>query len=202
MPFLSISYASRPLHQRADDDGAGHAGGSGDAKTPGAAPPAAMPEPAMPRESEAVAAEPQTITVIAEVVQGERLNTGGVVRVRKQLRETQAEVDPELHEERVTVERVAVGRTLDAPVDVRQEGDVMIVPVIEERLEKRLVLIEELHIRRERRVRHEPRQVSLRREEVLVERLDPATGQWSPIDVPLRDTAEDAREASGSQTDG
>ena len=201
MPFLSISYASRPLHQRADD-GAGHAGGSGDAKTPGAAPPAAMPEPAMPRESEAVAAEPQTIPVVAEVVQVERLNTGGVVRVRKQLRETQAEVDPELHEERVTVERVAVGRTLDAPVDVRQEGDVMIVPVIEERLEKRLVLIEELHIRRERRVRHEPQQVSLRREEVLVERLDPTTGQWSPVDVPLRDAAEDAREASGSQTDG
>ena len=50
------------------------------------------------------------------------------------------------------VERVPVDQFVDEAPQVRTEGDVTIIPVLEERyvLEKRLVLVEELHIRRER----------------------------------------------------
>ena len=50
----------------------------------------------------------------------------------------------------------------------------MIVPIMEEVLviEKRLILKEELHIHKRRVETHQPQQVTLRREEVRVERLD------------------------------
>jgi len=130
----------------------------------------------------------QVIPVMAETLHVERRERTGTVRIRKQVRETTAEVDEPLRDERVVVERVKVGREVDGPVPVRHEGDVMIVPIVEERLvvEKRLVLVEELHITRKVETRHEPRQVTLRQEEVTVERYDPDTRQWSTVDTPLR----------------
>ena len=62
---------------------------------------------------------------------------------------------------------------------MRQEGDVTIIPIYEERLvvEKRLVLKEELHIRKEQQEVHDPQQVTLRREYVDVERIEGEEGQ-------------------------
>lgn len=50
----------------------------------------------------------------------------------------------------VDVERVAVGRVVEAAPAVRDEGDYLVVPVLEERLivTKQLFLVEELRIRR------------------------------------------------------
>ena len=152
------------------------------------------------RESRAAAApeaaartlrDEQVIPVIAETLHVERRERTGTVRIRKQVRETTTTVDEPLREERAVVERVKVGREVDAPVPVRYEGDVMIVPIVEERLvvEKRLVLVEELHISRKAETRREPQQVTLRREEVTVERYDPETGQWSEVATPLRTSA-------------
>ncbi len=61
-------------------------------------------------------------------------------------------VDEELTYEQVVVERVAIGRVVDAVPPVRQQGDVMIMPVVEEELVlvRRLVLKEEVHVRRVR----------------------------------------------------
>ena len=57
---------------------------------------------------------------------------------------------------------------------VRHDGDTMIVPVYEEVLvvRKRLMLKEELHITRRKREVSRPQTVSVRREEVEVERLE------------------------------
>ena len=41
---------------------------------------------------------------------------------------------------------------------------------------KQLRLVEELHIRKRRTEEHDPRQVTLRKEEVIVERLEPQGG--------------------------
>jgi uncharacterized protein (TIGR02271 family) len=72
---------------------------------------------------------------------------------------------------------VLINRVVDASVPVRYEDDTMIVPIMEEVLvvEKRLVLKEELYIRKRRVETHRPQQVMLRSEEVRVERLE-ATG--------------------------
>jgi uncharacterized protein (TIGR02271 family) len=73
----------------------------------------------------------------------------------------------------VDVERVAVGRVVDTYPEERIEGDVRVIPVVEERLvvEKRLFLVEEIRVRRRRIEEEHDVPVTLRRHEVVVERL-------------------------------
>lgn len=83
---------------------------------------------------------------------------------------------PVVHEE-IEVTRVAVGRVVEAAELPRQEGDTLVVPVYDEVLvvEKRLVLREEVRLKRTRREQVDSQRVTLRREDVQVERktLDP-----------------------------
>ena len=62
-----------------------------------------------------------------------------------------------LFREDCDVERVPIKRMIDQPAEVRQEGDTLIIPLMEEVLvvEKRLMLREELHIRRRRETKAE-----------------------------------------------
>jgi len=136
--------------------------------------------------SDAVAAGTQhVIPVIAETLEVGRRELQGAVRIRKVVHDNPLTIDETLRDERVSVERVAIGRRLDGPVGIRHEGDVMIIPVVEERLvvEKRLVLVEEIRVRREVQTRREPQHVTLRQEQVVVERLDPRTQTWSGLEA-------------------
>ncbi|NJM05318.1 YsnF/AvaK domain-containing protein [Candidatus Gracilibacteria bacterium] len=113
------------------------------------------------------------LPVVAEELHVEkREHTTGRVRVRKLVREQEETVDETLLREYVEVERVPLNQALDAPATVRYDGEVMVIPVMEELLvvEKRLVLREE--IRLVKRVAQIPHQqtVTLRSEEVVVER--------------------------------
>ena len=47
---------------------------------------------------------------------------------------------------------------------------------------KQLVLVEEIRVTRRSRARSAPQETTLRREQVIAERLDPASGEWRPID--------------------
>ena len=81
--------------------------------------------------------------------------------------------------ETVEVERVPVGREVDAAEPVRREGDVTIIPVYEEVLVVRtqLVLREEVRLTTRREPVPGPASVALRRQRVEVERLPaPASG--------------------------
>jgi uncharacterized protein (TIGR02271 family) len=110
----------------------------------------------------------------------------GKVRVRSVVDTVEEVARAELADERVDVTRVPVGREIDAAPSVRTEGEVTIVPVVEEVLvvEKRLVLKEELHIRR--RVAHENVEVpvTLRKQRAVIERLA-ADGQVISADEEL-----------------
>jgi hypothetical protein len=79
-------------------------------------------------------------------------------------------IDEPLYYEDVEVERVPVNRIVDGPVQTRQEGDVMIVPVVEEvvTVQKRLLLKEEVRIRRRRTEVREPRRVVVDGEEIRI----------------------------------
>ena len=59
-------------------------------------------------------------------------------------------VDKELTHVRVEIERVPIGRTIEVVPSISHEGDTTIIPVVEEIavVERRLVLKEEIHIRR------------------------------------------------------
>ena len=94
-----------------------------------------------------------------------------IVRTRVETREEVAEVD--LRQEEVEVERVPVGRPVEAVPPVREEDGVLIVPVLEERLvvTTELVLVEEIRITRRSRTERVREPVTLRSERAEVERL-------------------------------
>lgn len=81
-------------------------------------------------------------------------------------------VEADLEHEQVVIERVPIGRVVDAVPPVRQEGDVTIMPVIEEELVvvRRLVLKEEVHLRRVRSTVPHVETVTLRKQTVSVSR--------------------------------
>jgi uncharacterized protein (TIGR02271 family) len=97
----------------------------------------------------------------------------GKVRISKRISEREELIDEPLFREEVTVERVPINQYVDQPPQVRHEGDVMIIPVVQEQLvmQKRLVLVEELRVRKQVVETHQPQSVTLRREEIEVRRV-------------------------------
>ena len=94
------------------------------------------------------------------------------VRLHKRIREDEEVLDIPVQTEAIEVERVPVDRWVDAPVEVRREGDTTVYPVVEEVLvvEKRLRLVEEVRVTRRQTTRRVQERVGLRREEIVVER--------------------------------
>jgi stress response protein YsnF len=94
------------------------------------------------------------------------------VRVSTVTNTTEKHVAEEILHERVEVEHIAIGRPIDTVPPVREEGEVTIIPIVEEVLviEKRLILKEEVHIRRIRVPDVHREVVTLRTQDVVVER--------------------------------
>jgi hypothetical protein len=72
-------------------------------------------------------------------------------------------VDARLFKEDIDMQRVPVNRVLDAPAEIRIEDGVTIIPVMEERLkiEKQLILREEIRIVKKRTTIRDPRLTAL-----------------------------------------
>jgi uncharacterized protein (TIGR02271 family) len=102
----------------------------------------------------------------------------GKVRVRSVVDTIEELVHAAITDERVEVTRVPMDREVEAAPSVRTEDDVTIVPIMEEVLvvEKRLVLKEELHIRRSVTLENVEVPVTLRKQRAVIERLT-ADGQ-------------------------
>jgi stress response protein YsnF len=113
-----------------------------------------------------------------QVVVAKRRRVTGAVRVATRTREEERLVDEPYDVEEVEVQRVPVeggGRWVDAPVPARREGDTTVVSVHEEVVvvETRLRVVEEVRLTRRRSTRRHAERVTVRRQEALVERLDP-----------------------------
>ena len=89
---------------------------------------------------------------IEDVAISKRRVAGDLVRLSTSTRTLERVVDEELTHEHLIVERVSIGRVVDAVPEVRVEGDVTIMPVVEEEIvvQRRLILTEEVHLRRVR----------------------------------------------------
>lgn len=123
------------------------------------------------REASAAEQEERVIPLVQEEIKiGKRTQVTGAVRVRKVVREEEAIVDEPLQTDEVTVKRLPVNEYIDRPRTIRQESGTTIIPVMEEVLEKRLLLREEIHITRKSSTVHRPRRVIVRKEEAFVER--------------------------------
>jgi uncharacterized protein (TIGR02271 family) len=106
-----------------------------------------------------------------DAVVGKRVVETGRVRVQKVVRERMAVLDEPLRRDEVTVERIPVDRLVSEPPVTREDGDVLVIPVVEEVLIKGLRLVEEIRITRRRHVERRAVKVPLRREQVLVDGL-------------------------------
>ena len=95
-------------------------------------------------------------------------------------------VEEQLATDGVVIERVPVGRYVDAFPPVREEGDLTVLPVVEEVLvvECRLLLKEEVHVRRVRSSSPHVETVTLREQHAVVTRSEARSpGDGSPVPV-------------------
>jgi uncharacterized protein (TIGR02271 family) len=96
----------------------------------------------------------------------------GRYRIDVRVVERDQSIEQTLDRQDVEVERIAVGRVVETAPEIRQDGDVMIIPIVEEEvvLVTRLVLREEIHIRRKTTQRTEQFTVTLRSERAEITR--------------------------------
>lgn len=106
----------------------------------------------------------------------------GRVRVSTAVDRFEELAGADLQSETVEVSRVPVNREVDVAPVVRTEGDVTIIPIVEEVLvvEKRLILKEEVHIRKTVVTEHVEEPVSLRRQRAVVEHYDEHGSKTEP----------------------
>ena len=138
-----------------------------------------LPPGAAPAVDSRALDEPALLRLLAEElsVEKETVETGRV-HVATHTVTREALVDEDLARERVEIETVPVGRRIEKFPEVRQEGDVTIFPVVEEVLfvERRLVLKEEIRIRKVRTTERYQEKVTLRHQEAVVTRRPDDTG--------------------------
>ena len=114
----------------------------------------------------------EVIPVVEETLRVEKREyESGRVLVHKTVTERDEVAEVLLRQQDLIVERVPVGRAVSEAPPTRQDGDTLIVPILEEVLvvEKRLFLKEELHIRKHSSERTEQHKVRLRTEHVEIE---------------------------------
>jgi stress response protein YsnF len=112
----------------------------------------------------------------------------GQVQVSTVTHEHEQVIDEQLAQERVEIERIPINKQVDTVPAIREEGETTIIPVVEEVLvvERRLVLKEEVRIRRIRSNENHRERVILRRQEAIVTRS------------PVESSAAQVSEAEGS----
>ena len=122
----------------------------------------------------------EEIAVSKQVVETGRVQVSRITHEREQL------IDELLAREKVEIDRTPIGRQVDRVPPIIDEGDVVVIPVVEEVLvvERRLLLKEEVRVRRVRSTERHQESVTLRHHEAVVARL--------PVDPPAAGEAPDA----------
>jgi stress response protein YsnF len=121
-------------------------------------------------------ASKEVIPVVEETATvGKRQVVTGRVRVQTVTDMVEELARATVQRDDVEVTRVPIDRIVESAPEIRTEGNVTIVPVLEEVLvvEKRLVLKEELHIRRRVETETVEVPVTLRKQRAIVERETP-----------------------------
>ena len=118
----------------------------------------------------------EEVTVSKQVVETGRVQVSRVTHEREQL------IDELLANETVEIDRTPIGRHIDTMPAIRDEGDTLVIPIVEEVLviERRLLLKEEVRVRRVRSTERHQESVTLRHHEAVVTRLPvepPAVGE-------------------------
>jgi stress response protein YsnF len=118
----------------------------------------------------------QAIAIVEErAVVHKEVEVTGAIRVTKRVHVERRPVSADLASEQVEVERVPCDRIVEGPIPERQEGDTLVLSVVEEVpvVVIRYRLVEEVRITRRQRIEAWEDTVPVRRIEVATERLDP-----------------------------
>lgn len=137
-----------------------------------------------PADGTAAGADEEILALHSEdLVVGKRVVDRSIVRVATVTRSHDHLVDEEVTHRRVEIVHVPMGYFIDAVPPVREEGDFTIMPVVEEVVvvERRLLLKEEVHIRRVRHTAQHVETVALRRQEAMVTRTPITTTDETPL---------------------
>ena len=111
----------------------------------------------------------------------ERVNVGkkiiekGRVKISKIVKEESEVLNLPTTNEQVHIRRVPVNKIVEnVPETVRYEGNTMIIPVLQEVtvVEKKLLLVEEIHVTKTSVFSEETKEIKLRKEEISIERSD------------------------------
>ena len=118
--------------------------------------------------------------LVEELSVGKQVLETGRLRVRRVTRERTEDVEVDEEHVEVEFERVPVGQVVEERPAMRETEDTIIIPVVEEIvvIERRLLLKEEIHVRKTRRVERRSEQVTLRSQDAEVLRLPP---KGSPV---------------------
>jgi uncharacterized protein (TIGR02271 family) len=122
-------------------------------------------------DTDDVASPHQRLSLLAEHldVSKQSVETGRV-RVGKEVESRPVQMDVPLQRETVDIQRIALHQPVDAPLPVRQEGDVLIIPVHEQVMVTQWILREEVHVRLQRDHILAPIDATLLRERIAIER--------------------------------
>jgi uncharacterized protein (TIGR02271 family) len=135
----------------------------------------ADPTPAEPGET-VIPLLAEEIAVSKRTVETGRVQVARITHEREQL------IDEPLAHEAVEIDRTPINRQVDAMPAIREEGDTIVIPIVEEVLviERRLLLKEEVRVRRVHSTERHQESVTLRHHEAVITRLPvepPAAGE-------------------------
>jgi len=117
-------------------------------------------------------AEPERLPLAEEQVHVEtRQVPGDKVRVHTKVDVTNELIERDLKAERVIVTRVPINRYVESAPPVRTEGDLTVIPVLEEVLlvETKLLLREEIHLEQKTTTETVTETISLKKQRAVVE---------------------------------
>jgi len=120
----------------------------------------------------------KTLKLLAEELKvSKRTVEDGGLRLERKTTTHLEPVDLELRRTSAAVERIAIDQPVDSIPTIRTEGDVVIVPVVEEKVEviRRLILKEEVHIRLDESTERYHEDVELRKQDVEVSHITSET---------------------------
>jgi stress response protein YsnF len=122
------------------------------------------------------------IPLLVEDVSIKRRRMERTIRVHVHTDSHDQLIDEALAHEKIEIERVAIGRAIEAVPPVREEGDTTVIPVVEEVLvvERRLVLKEEIRLRRVHTTERHRETVTLRKQHAVIERVEAGEGNRAP----------------------
>ena len=121
----------------------------------------------------------EEVAVSKQVVETGRVQVARVTHEREQL------IDELLAHETVEIDRIPIGQQVATMPAIKKEGDTIVIPIVEEVLviERRLLLKEEVRVRRVRSTERHQESVTLRHHEAVVTRLPvqpPGVGEEGP----------------------